>query len=610
MVVEREILPYLHWLLRGADDQFFGALPRYFLVGFAVLAAATVVGFLISAVRHGLLRGGDIVYTTLANGCVELWQTSLRRVWALARLAIKEAWRRRAWVALAVFFVVLLFANWFLSTDHQEPGRLFISFVLTASTYLVLGVALLLSAFSLPADFKTKTIFTVATKPVRAGEIILGRIVGFALVGTLLLAVMALLSYVFVVRSLDHVHDVSAAGLERVLDARGNLLGYRGQTGNSGDHRHEVELDEAGRGPALVMHGHSHPVAPQGQGFAVGSPQGFLRARVPQYGKLRFIDRQGVEKDSGISVGNEWAYRSFIDGNTQATAIWTFDGVSEASLVADADGKQVLPLALIVRVFRTHKGVIGRPITGSLQLRNPETGAACDPIPFSGRDQQVDLQDIPRALLDSETRAPLDLITNLVSSRGQLEVRVQCLERGQYYGFAQADCYLRLPDGSPEANLAKVYLSIWVQMVIVIAVGVTVSTVVSGPVALFFTAAFILLGFFRQDFLDVATGNVYGGGPAESMLRIANQSNVMVSLDPTPGAMLVQGFDKFVARPAMWAVAQLLPDFASFSTVRYAADGYLVPWDRVLQDLTVCLGYVAGAAVLGFFLFRTREVAR
>ena len=72
----------------------------------------------------------------------------------------------------------------------------------------------------------------------------------------------------------------------------------------------------------------------------------------------------------------------------------------------------------------------------------------------------------------------------------------------------------------------------------------------------------------------------------------------------------MQGFDKFVARPAMWAVAQLLPDFASFSTVRYAADGYLVPWDRVLQDLTVCLGYVAGAAVLGFFLFRTREVAR
>ncbi|MCA9238402.1 MAG: hypothetical protein KDA44_23175 [Planctomycetales bacterium] len=610
MVVEREILPYLQWLFAGGADQFFGALPRYLLVGFALALAALVLGYLIAAARHGLLRGGDVVYTTLSRGVVELWQTSARRVWALATLAMKEAWRRRVLVALAVFFVILLFANWFLSTDHQEPGRLFISFVLTASTYLVLGVALLLSAFSLPTDFKTKTIYTVATKPVRAGEIILGRIVGFSLVGTLLLLAMAALSYVFVVRSLDHTHELSTSNLERVLDPRGELLGYRGQTSNSGDHRHEVELDAEGRGQALVMHGHSHAIVPDGDGYRVGSPEGFLRARAPYYGKLRFIDRQGVEKDSGISVGNEWAYRSFIDGNTQAAAIWTFDDVTEQRLVVDADDKQALPLALIVRVFRTHKGIIGRPITGSLQLRNPETGVASDPIPFSARDQQVDQQDIPRTLLDSETREPIDLIKDLVSSQGQLEVRVQCLERGQYYGFAQADCYLRLPDGSAELNLGKVFLSIWVQMVIVIAVGVTASTVVNGPVALFFTAAFILLGFFRQDFLDIATGNVYGGGPAESMLRIANQSNVMISLDPTPGAMLVQGFDKYLARPAMWAVAQVLPDFASFSTVSYAADGYLVPWDRVLQDLTVCLGYVIGAVVLGFFLLRTREVAR
>ena len=37
--------------------------------------------------------------------------------------------------------------------------------------------------FSLPADIKTKTIYTVVTKPVRPGEIVLGRIVGFSLVG-------------------------------------------------------------------------------------------------------------------------------------------------------------------------------------------------------------------------------------------------------------------------------------------------------------------------------------------------------------------------------------------------------------------------------------------
>ena len=53
-----------------------------------------------------------------------------------------------------------------------------------------------------------------------------------------------------------------------------------------------------------------------------------------------------------------------------------------------------------------------------------------------------------------------------------------------------------------------------------------------------------------------------------------------------------------------------LPDFRAFSTVRYAADGYNVPWDRVFQDVTVCLGYVIGLSVLGYFLLRTREIAR
>ena len=197
-----------------------------------------------------------------------------------------------------------------------------------------------------------------------------------------------------------------------------------------------------------------------------------------------------------------------------------------------------------------------------------------------------------------------------MSKDGKIEVLVKCLDRGQYFGFAQADCYIRHPDGSPIASFAKVCVSIWVQAVIVVSVGVTISTLVSGPVAMLFVVGFIILGFWRQDFVDIATGKSYGGGPAESVVRIATQANVMVQLEDTLLNNLVTGFDKFFAKPIMWAVAQMLPDFRSFSTVRYAADGYNVPWDRVFQDVTVCLGYVIGLSILGYFLLRTREVAK
>jgi hypothetical protein len=590
MVLEQELLPYFQWLLYGGNDEL-GALPKFALVFMGLVMAALAIGYMIAAARYGLLRGGDVVYHAVVDGLREIIDTSPRRVWALARLAIKESLRRRVGVALGVYFLILLFANWFLSTDHQDPARLYLSFVLTATTYLVIGVAVLLSAFSLPGDFKTKTIYTVVTKPVRAGEIILGRIIGFSIVATALLAIMSLGSFVFVVRSLDHSHDVEMATLEKITDPGGNVSGQSGRTTSTAGHFHEFRLNAEGLATTTTVNGHTHEVeAIEGSRFQVSGPYGFVRARVPQYGKLRFIDRSGAAKDRGISVGSEWTYRSFIDGNTAATAIWTFDDVSPA---IDEDQ---LPLALIVRVFRTHKGVIGRPISGQLQLRNPETQATSDPFPFEAMDQQVAEYDINRALTTNNGQ-PIDLYKDLVSADGEIEVLVKCLERGQYFGFAQADCYIRLPDGSPAMSYAKVCISIWVQAVIVIAVGVTISTLVSGPVALLFTAGFIILGLWRADFVNIASDKAYGGGPAESVYRILTQANVMT---PLP----------FVSEPIMWAVAQFLPDFAAFSTVDYAAEGYNVPWDRVFQDVTTCLAYVVGLSLVGYFLLRTREVAR
>jgi ABC-type transport system involved in multi-copper enzyme maturation permease subunit len=602
MVLEHEVLPYFQWLLYGGPTDAFGALPRFLLVFAALLMFALAVGYAISAGRRGLLRGGDYAYRTVAGGLQELLSTSPRRVWALARLAIVEAWRRRVAVALIVFLLILLFANWYLSVEVQNPARLFMNAALTASTFLVLLVAWVLGSFSLPSDFKTKTIYTVVTKPVHASEIILGRILGFTIVATALLAIMAVCSYVFVVRSLYHTHLIDATALENLVEGD-DAVGKSGFTTTDAGHRHAVEIKPDGAGTALLMNGHTHAIEKVGDAYRVGGPQGYIRARVPQYGKLRFIDRTGAAKDRGISVGNEWAYRSFIDGNTPATAIWTFENV-DPSL-----GAEYLPLALTVEVFRSHKGIIDRPIGGQIQLKNPETGEMSEPFPFSALDAQVAEYDFKRSQY-SLTHQPIDLYDKLVSKDGKLEVHVKCLEQGQYFGFAQADCYLRRPDGSPLASYAKVFASIWVRAVIVIAVGVTISTLVSGPVAMLFTGSFIILGFFREKFLEIAENRAYGGGPAESIVRIANQANQITPLAPGALTTVMTGIDRFVSRPIMWCVAQCLPDFAAFSTANYAADGYNVPWDRVAQDVTTCLGFVVALTVIGYFLLRTREVAK
>ncbi|MBN1851891.1 MAG: ABC transporter permease [Pirellulales bacterium] len=606
MVVEWEPLPFWDWLIRGRDGAH-GALLSFVIILAVLGVASFVISYLVMTVRYGPMQAGDRIYRVVANAFSELFQLSPRRIWALARLAVQEASRRRIVVALILFVVILLFAGWFLKTDYKEPGRLFFSFVLTATIYLVLGIALLLSAFSLPADIKSKTIHTVITKPVRAAEIILGRVLGFTLVGTVLLVVMGICSYWFVIRSLDHTHFIEASSLEPILGQDNAVIGREGQTTQNAHHRHLVEQDERGEWKVSANYGHTHSVKEDPSGsaeeFELSAPEGFTQARVPKYGKLTFKDRHGGDKDRGISVGNEWTYRSFIDGNTAAAAIWTFSGISEERY------PRGLELELLVRVFRTHKGIIEQRIRGEIFLQNPETDLRCESRPFTAKDGMLDARLFERQVKDTRGERNLDLFQDLVSEDGQIEVWVRCLDNGQYFGFAQADCYLRLGDASPMWNFWKSQISIWVQMVLVIAIGVTCSTLVSGPIAALFTAGFVLLGLYRADFLAIAEGPKYGGGPVESLYRIATQMNMISPLPQGPSTSIIQGLDQGI-QGLMWVVAQVLPNFPRFNTTNYIADGFNIPMNQVAQDLLICLAYVSGLVVVGYFFLRTREVAK
>jgi hypothetical protein len=606
MVLEHQPLDYLVWLLTGSGGQL-GALPRFFITALVLCFLGLLGGYLVALVRYGPLKAGDLTYRVVTNGLAELTRISPRRIWALARLAIKESMRKQVIIALVIFFLILLFAGWFLKTDYQDPAKLMFRFVLTATTYLVLLIALLVSAFSLPADFKSKTIYTVVTKPVRAGDIVLGRILGFTIVGTLLLLIMGVAGYIFVVRSLYHTHEVKIESLENIVSADGKVVGKKGRTTTDDSHWHEVELDGDGNGTALSTNAHEHAITRIGDKYLVSGPIGFMRARVPYYGQLRFLDRKGVDVARGISVGNEWTYRSFIEGGSSAAAVWTLSGIDSSVLSKDSDGKPYLPLELIVRVFRTYKGDIEKGIQGSIRLRNPETGLKSNEDIFTAKDATIAQFDIPSSLYSGSKK--IDLLTDLVTKDGKVEVVVQCLNSAQYFGFAQPDLYVRLPDASPLLNFVKAQLGIWVQMVLVIAIGVTCSTFVNGPVAMLFTVSFITLGFFREFFVAVALGKQVGGGPVESLVRLVTQRNLVTGIEDSFGTRLMHAVDS-VLQTIMLSMAQILPDFRAFSTVDYVAYGFNIPANQIAQDLTVTVAYIVGLFVIGYFFLRTREVAK
>lgn len=617
MVLETEILPYLQWLSTSLVPFLTG------LAGVAVLGI--LFGFLAAALRHGPAEAARMTTGMIGIGLRELVQISPRRLFAIARLAFQEAIRRRVLIVFAIFVIALMFGGWFLDRDSDHPAQVYLSFVLTATNYLVLLLAIFISAFSLPNEMKSKTIYTIVTKPVRGWEIVVGRMLGFSAIGTVLLAFMCLFSYFFVQRGLQHSHELDPATMTAVIGEDGNPTGTkRGQTSLSRRHVHQVEIDEQGNVRVDPIRDHTHRVTATPDDtrrnvYVLGDTQGLLLARVPILGELRFLDRSG-RPGEGTNVGYEWAYRRYIEGGTFAAAIWRFRG-----LKPDNFGDS-LPLEMSIRVFRTFKGNIEEGIKGTIELVKPAPlGPDGMPLPlkpteqlrsvemsFTAQEYKAYQPTIPRKIMARDgtgATREVDVFQDLIDPEtGELEVWIRCLDNQQYFGMAQADLYLRAKNRPFWVNFIKGYTSIWFQMVVVTCFGVAFSTFLSGPVAMIATLGAMVVGFFKGFVVDVATGEMPGGGPLESTVRLIKQWNQMSELEPGIGTEIMKRIDS-VLMLFVQGVSQAMPDCGQFNTANFVAHGFDIPFDLMAQHFTITLAYAMVVSVAGYFFLKTREIA-
>lgn len=685
MPIETEIEPLLTWLQWG--------LLNWLLVAGTLAVAGVLIGWLVAAVRSGPVSALGITAEALAAGAVDLVRISPRRVWALGWLVVKESIRRPyVLVVFALFGLVLLYAGWFQPPDIREPARHYVGLMLAIPGFLVLLLMVFLSALSLPGDIRNKTLHTVVTKPVRASEVVLGRMLGFTVIGTLLLVVMCPISWVFVIRLLSHTHPLTQADVKEVekiwsepvdRDESGGQLKYL--TSRDDPHRHELyvrrgfaesrvrELREAlkngnrqeaeqdllkigwrktedgwlteGRLKTETTQGHWHEFSysisadESGNQFQPkielesGPPKGMLVARVPVYGRLRFTDSEG-KPGKGVNVGDEYLYRSFIAGGSLASAIWTFDGITEEKF-PKARFPQGLPLELTIEVFRTYKGQTEDPagipgVLGALTVCNPETGLKVDARIFEAKDFVTDVQYIPREfgledVVDSGRFRPedvaselqleggrLDLFKHLVAD-GRVEIRLRCAERAQYFGAAQGDVYFKARDASFTVNFAKGYLGTWLQMVLVIGFGVMFSTFLSGPIAILANFGAVLAGMVVDFISRLAGGLIPGGGPFEAAVRLLKQQNVTSPMEPGFATIVIKMLDA-VALFLLKLVAAVLPPFGQFSFPdaqgrSRVATGYDIPPDVILKGALAAMAFLLPVFVAGYFFLKTREIA-
>ena len=624
---------FYEWLIRPGAFLESAALQGVVLIILSVVLGL-IAGYLISAARHGPGEGFFAVARVVKDLVMhDLPGTSLRRIFALAGLAFKEAIRHKVLFVVGLFLVLLLLAGWYLNPDSDDPARLYISFVLTATNYLVLVLALFISAFSIPAEIKSRTMYTIVTKPVRPTEIVLGRMLGFIGVGTLILVPMGLSSYLFVTRGLRHTH-VEITDVQELKD--GTLVG---ETDFVRNHKHTftIDPDSGGQGLTNFSRGHQHIVTRNTDGtFTVGLPDGALRARVPVYGDIEFFDRAGQQQEEGIDVGQEQlaigyansgvsrlvgitkearkTQHGYIEGGTLGFVEYTFSDVTRSKY------PEGLPLDLSIRAYRSFKGNVEKGVSGSIALKHPVKGTESVPEKFVVVEYGVDEKMLPWEIIVTEEvdgknqEKTIDIFDDYVSDQGQVSIVIRCLDREQYLGMTRSGVYLRPAENSFGWNLTKSYISIWLQMTMVIAFGVMFSTFLSGPVAMVATGVCVLLGFAAEMISDTRhfiDSNVErGGGPIESFIRLVRQDAMTTQLDLEATAVtVIKAIDAGIVY-TLDAVATALPNLPKMvQTAEYAASGFDIFGVLLMRHGAATFGYCVLAFMVSYFFLKTREIA-
>lgn len=139
----------------------------------------------------------------------------MRKVAAIALNTIKQIFSMKAAIVFMLLLLVLLpLMGLTMTGDGTLKGRLqtFVSYSLSLVSLLLCLLTIILAVYSLTSDIKQRQIFTLATKPVKRFQIILGKFLGVVAVDTILLILFAAIIY------------FSAVSIPRFVDAPGRQV--------------------------------------------------------------------------------------------------------------------------------------------------------------------------------------------------------------------------------------------------------------------------------------------------------------------------------------------------------------------------------------------------
>ncbi len=515
---------------------------------------------------------------------VQAFLTRIRwqRIWALARLSVKEAVRSRVVLIFAAMALVFLFADWFVSYKDENQVRNYVRVVYWSMAPLFLMTAGLLGAFSIPNDVKDQSIHTIVTKPVEKFEIVLGRFLGYATVLTIGLAVVSGLSLIYVWRGVNP--DAEKESFRARAPHYGKLDFYPTPGTNVG----------------RVWTYRKYIAAPPAPGKA---------ERPKHYAFWSFHEVPGhlAERDQPADFEFTFDIFRMIKGDENRGVFCTFTFV---------DGRipinRVEPLLETARRERERlraQGIAKAQIEKDLlQKFGVFERAGFEVIDYHTQAIQVPAELFKKLNLLEKEKPRLPDAGKVVPPMLNVLVNVERRSHSQMLGVATRDFYLLGAERRFEINFFKGIIGMWFTFMLVLGVAVACSTYLSGVISWLVTMFLFGAGLFK-DFVQRLAENKEEG-PFAAAVRILHSSAVADPLDDSPTGNLLKGSDEFY-RWLLQRFLNLIPNVNRYDLHQYVANGFDIPWGQVLlvDNFIPLAGYLIPCAVLAFYLMNFREIA-
>jgi ABC-type transport system involved in multi-copper enzyme maturation permease subunit len=633
----------------------FGLAVGLFLQqrGFLNLLLPTLQGNMVLTWRDGLVYGarmsltymGYIVFLRILALClVETLGVRGRRLYSIAQLSIYESTRRMwaPWVVITVFLLVLAFTHWFLQPPRPaEMGRLYVSTLILLCSVLLTVMVTILTPLSLPTDIQQQTIYTVVSKPVRRLELIWGRMIGYMALVTALMVLFGAISLYYLSRTVGStIKQTDAARL--AARKEGRITDYKLLTEQADQLRARMSARVPVKGSLSFIDsaGKHHPLGIDvGMDVNMKEPRSHIEGATSSRAIWSFgvvpspfsppgrpiaLDRR-IPVEEFLRRGTwEWALNHVYEmqeqletaraaksqPNVPASKIKELDAAiarNQAELERARSAYEAIrsqpnppssdPIAVEMsfNVYRTTKGKVGEPVYAEMQVINPRTR----------RDYEADVFPI-KEYYTNKVYLPAWV---LAGSGGALRIEIGCLSPTQYLGMAESDLYLLLPPGRFGVNYMKGLFGVWLQAMVLTAIGVCVGTFLSWPVALLTTIAFFIAGQMAFAFLvDFTRQAIVGGGPFESLIRLLTHDNQMSELTPTSAVVLAKTLDAMVM-PLMSMLVYVVPNFQAMDVSNTVSDGFAVTWRTILGNSLLALGYALPFSFVAYLVLKNREVA-